>query len=48
MKTLVLAHVMIPSSDRIKSSDLETPAILEKFQVKEVVIRRFIAARMRD
>ena len=47
-QTLILAHVIIPSSNRVKPSELDSPTILEKFQVKEIIIRRFIAARMRD
>ncbi|KIM32860.1 hypothetical protein M408DRAFT_326578 [Serendipita vermifera MAFF 305830] len=48
MKTLVLAHITIPASKSISSSLLETPKVISKFNVREIVIRRFVAARMRD
>ncbi|KAG8829677.1 tRNA splicing endonuclease subunit sen2 [Serendipita sp. 400] len=48
MKTLVLAHVIIPPSRDIEPSLYDSPEILSKFKVKEVLIRRFVASRMRD
>jgi tRNA-splicing endonuclease subunit Sen2 len=48
VQTLVLVYVVIPSSSDVSSEMLLSPKILELYSVKEVIIRRFIAARMRD
>ncbi|EPQ56395.1 hypothetical protein GLOTRDRAFT_105309 [Gloeophyllum trabeum ATCC 11539] len=47
-KTLVLTYVTIPSRSRCHSVLLASPACLQFFTVREVVLRRFIPARMRD
>ncbi|KAK7687950.1 hypothetical protein QCA50_009169 [Cerrena zonata] len=47
-KTLVLAYVTIPSQSRISPSLLSSPACLPHYSVREVVLRRFVPARMRD
>jgi len=46
-KTLILTYVTIPSSKRLKVG-LDTPECLTQYSVREVVVRRFIPARMRD
>ncbi|KAG8854575.1 tRNA splicing endonuclease subunit sen2 [Tulasnella sp. 330] len=46
-KTLILAYVIIPSSKRLEVV-LDTPECLTQYSVHEVVVRRFIPARMRD
>ncbi|KAI0077732.1 hypothetical protein K474DRAFT_1595426 [Panus rudis PR-1116 ss-1] len=48
-KTLILAYVTIPSQSRLSETDLlSSPACLAHYSVREVVLRRFIPARMRD
>ncbi|TCD65903.1 tRNA splicing endonuclease subunit sen2 [Steccherinum ochraceum] len=47
-KTLVLAYVTIPSSSHVPHHTLSSPACLNHYSVREVVLRRFIPARMRD
>ncbi|KAF9462958.1 hypothetical protein BDZ94DRAFT_1260259 [Collybia nuda] len=47
-KTLILTYVTIPALSRVSSDTFETPACLKCYSVREVIIRRFIPARMRD
>ncbi|KAH0582964.1 hypothetical protein H2248_010859 [Termitomyces sp. 'cryptogamus'] len=47
-KTLILVYVTIPARSRLPLSILDSPACLEHYSVREVTIRRFIPARMRD
>ncbi|KZP26624.1 hypothetical protein FIBSPDRAFT_819308 [Athelia psychrophila] len=47
-KTLILAYVTIPARSRISPNSLSSPGCLAHYSVREVVIRRFIPARMRD
>jgi len=47
-KTLVLSYVTIPARSRLSSDVLNSPACLQHYSVREVVLRRFIPARMRD
>ncbi|KAF8582725.1 hypothetical protein K439DRAFT_1661631 [Ramaria rubella] len=47
-KTLILAYVTIPSSRRVSAAVLSSPACLAHYSVREVVLRRFVPARMRD
>ncbi|KAF5338645.1 hypothetical protein D9611_012806 [Ephemerocybe angulata] len=47
-KTLVLVYVTIPSRKRVSASVLESPACFTQYSVREVILRRFIPARMRD
>ncbi|KAL0953485.1 hypothetical protein HGRIS_004715 [Hohenbuehelia grisea] len=47
-KTLVLTYVTIPSAKRVSPEVLSSPACLAHYSVREVVLRRFIPARMRD
>ncbi|PPR01452.1 hypothetical protein CVT26_015085 [Gymnopilus dilepis] len=47
-KTLILVYVTIPSRSRLPQDMLLTPACLAHYSVREVVLRRFIPARMRD
>jgi tRNA-splicing endonuclease subunit Sen2 len=46
-QTLVLAYVTIPSIETVTQL-MELPACLAHYSVREVVVRRFIPARMRD
>ncbi|THU91491.1 hypothetical protein K435DRAFT_673986 [Dendrothele bispora CBS 962.96] len=48
MKTLILTYVTIPARSRISSDVLSSPACLAQYSVREVIVRRFIPARMRD
>jgi len=47
-KTLILTYVTIPSQSQHPSHLLSSPACLAHYSVREVVLRRFIPARMRD
>ncbi|KAG2011385.1 tRNA-intron endonuclease [Coprinopsis cinerea AmutBmut pab1-1] len=47
-KTLVLVYVTIPSKSRISTNVLNSPACFKHYSIREVVLRRFIPARMRD
>lgn len=47
-QTLIIAYVTVPSAKRCPPSALETPACLQLYQVHEVCVRRFLAARVRD
>ncbi|KAI0955099.1 hypothetical protein AcW1_006783 [Taiwanofungus camphoratus] len=47
-KTLILAYVTIPAQSRVQSSLIASPACLAHYSVREVIVRRFIPARMRD
>ncbi|EFP82567.1 uncharacterized protein PGTG_08763 [Puccinia graminis f. sp. tritici CRL 75-36-700-3] len=45
-KTLILVHVVVP--DEFETDDLDSPEILTKYIIKEIALKRFIPARMRD
>ncbi|MBW0523946.1 hypothetical protein O181_063661 [Austropuccinia psidii MF-1] len=45
-KTLILVQVIVPRQTEI--GDLDSPAVLTSYIVKEIALRRFIPARMRD
>ncbi|KAH9975894.1 hypothetical protein BGW80DRAFT_1295149 [Lactifluus volemus] len=47
-KTLVLSYVNIPALSRVSPSELASPACLKRYSIREVVVRRFVPARMRD
>ncbi|KAJ7743122.1 hypothetical protein B0H16DRAFT_1013982 [Mycena metata] len=47
-KTLILAYVTIPARSRVSVDVLNSPACLQYYSVREVTVRRFIPARMRD
>ncbi|TBU44003.1 hypothetical protein BD309DRAFT_66557 [Dichomitus squalens] len=47
-KTLILTYVTIPSSSRVSTDLLSSPACLAHYSVRDVVLRRLIPARMRD
>ncbi|KAJ6624971.1 hypothetical protein B0H10DRAFT_2319418 [Mycena sp. CBHHK59/15] len=47
-KTLILAYVTIPARSRLSPDVLKSPACLQNYSVREVTVRRFIPARMRD
>lgn len=48
LQTLILAYVTIPARSRISPALLSSPACFAHYSVREVVVRRFIPARMRD
>ncbi|KAK7445440.1 tRNA splicing endonuclease subunit sen2 [Stygiomarasmius scandens] len=48
MKTLILTYVTVPARSRLSTDVLSSPACLAQYSVREVVVRRFIPARMRD
>ncbi|RPD64261.1 hypothetical protein L226DRAFT_505843 [Lentinus tigrinus ALCF2SS1-7] len=47
-KTLILTYVTIPAQSRVSADLLSSPACLALYSVRDVVLRRFIPARMRD
>ncbi|KAF5361891.1 hypothetical protein D9756_002586 [Leucocoprinus leucothites] len=47
-KTLVLVYVTIPARCRVSLDVLQTPACLTHYSIREVILRRFVPARMRD
>ncbi|KAJ3576460.1 hypothetical protein NP233_g418 [Leucocoprinus birnbaumii] len=47
-KTLVLVYVTIPARSRVPLNVLQTPACLAHYSIREVILRRFVPARMRD
>ncbi|KAI0343120.1 hypothetical protein BDW22DRAFT_1356700 [Trametopsis cervina] len=47
-KTLILTYVTIPARSRINPALTSSPACLAHYSVRDVVLRRFIPARMRD
>ncbi|KAI0272687.1 hypothetical protein BC834DRAFT_1000712 [Gloeopeniophorella convolvens] len=47
-KTLVLSYVTIPALSRVSSTKISSPACFEEYSVREITIRRFVPARMRD
>ncbi|KAF5373245.1 hypothetical protein D9615_007437 [Tricholomella constricta] len=47
-KTLILVYVTIPARSRLSHDVLYSPACLKHYSVREVTLRRFIPARMRD
>ncbi|KAF8449073.1 hypothetical protein L210DRAFT_3388380 [Boletus edulis BED1] len=47
-KTLVLSYVTIPARSRVSEDVLSSPACFVHYTVREVVLRRFVPARMRD
>ena len=46
-KTLILAYVRIPSQDKMKGTN-DIHEIIKLYKVKEIVVKRFVAARNRD
>ncbi|KAG2122126.1 hypothetical protein DEU56DRAFT_832891 [Suillus clintonianus] len=47
-KTLILSYITIPAESRVSPNVLSSPACFAHYSVREVVLRRFIPARMRD
>ncbi|KAG9312942.1 hypothetical protein JVU11DRAFT_6377 [Chiua virens] len=47
-KTLVLSYVTIPARSTVPKDILLSPACFAHYTVREVVVRRFVPARMRD
>ncbi|KAF8972645.1 hypothetical protein BDZ97DRAFT_848568 [Flammula alnicola] len=47
-KTLILVYVTIPAKSRLSLDILQSPACFAHYSVREVTLRRFIPARMRD
>ncbi|KII85822.1 hypothetical protein PLICRDRAFT_700626 [Plicaturopsis crispa FD-325 SS-3] len=47
-KTLILTYVTIPAMSRVSTDLLGSPACFSHYSVREVTVRRFIPARMRD
>ncbi|KAI9464163.1 hypothetical protein HD554DRAFT_2026547 [Boletus coccyginus] len=47
-KTLILSYVTIPARSRVSDDILSSPACFAHYTVREVVLRRFIPARVRD
>jgi tRNA-splicing endonuclease subunit Sen2 len=48
LQTLILVYITIPARSRLSLNVLQSPACLTHYTVKEVIVRRFIPARMRD
>ena len=47
-QTLILVYVTIPAKFRLSLDVLLSPACLAHYSVREVILRRFVPARMRD
>ena len=47
-QTLILCYVTIPSSVLVPPEVLRSPKCLAYYSVREVTVRRFVPARMRD
>ncbi|KAH9967315.1 hypothetical protein BC827DRAFT_1173172 [Russula dissimulans] len=47
-KTLVLSYVSIPAISRLSIAELASPACFKWYVIREIIIRRFVPARMRD
>jgi tRNA-splicing endonuclease subunit Sen2 len=48
-KTLILTYVDIPKPlDAEEESKLEIDAILRRYKIREVVMKRWVSSRMRD
>jgi len=47
-KSLMIAYVTIPSMKRLSSSAMDSPEVFMEYTVREVTVKRFIPARMRD
>jgi tRNA-splicing endonuclease subunit Sen2 len=47
-KTLVLSYVTIPALSRLSVADLSSPACFKRYVIREIIVRRFVPARMRD
>ncbi|KAG9080745.1 tRNA splicing endonuclease subunit sen2, partial [Ceratobasidium sp. UAMH 11750] len=47
-KTLILVYVTIPPVETTPPKVLSTPECLQLYSVREVIVRRFVPARMRD
>ncbi|KIM82942.1 hypothetical protein PILCRDRAFT_819743 [Piloderma croceum F 1598] len=47
-KTLILTYVTVPAQSRVAPDILSSPACFAHYSVREVVLKRFIPARMRD
>ncbi|KIJ20828.1 hypothetical protein PAXINDRAFT_66761 [Paxillus involutus ATCC 200175] len=47
-KTLILSYVTIPARSRVSDAVLASPACFAHYSIREVVLRRFMPARMRD
>ncbi|KAF7294483.1 Myosin motor domain-containing protein [Mycena kentingensis (nom. inval.)] len=47
-KMLVLVYVTIPARSRVSPEVLRSPACLQYYSVREVTVKRFVPARMRD
>ncbi|KAI5999509.1 hypothetical protein EDD15DRAFT_2386336 [Pisolithus albus] len=47
-KTLIMSYVTIPARSRVSDAVLSSPACFNHYSVREVIVRRFIPARMRD
>ena len=48
IQTLILTYVTIPAQSRVNSEGLASPVAFAHYSIREVVLRRFIPARMRD
>jgi tRNA-splicing endonuclease subunit Sen2 len=47
-KTLVLSYVTIPALSRLSVGELSSPACFKRYTIREIILRRFVPARMRD
>jgi len=47
-KTLILSYVTIPALSGLSVAELSSPACLRRYVIREVIVRRFVPARMRD
>ncbi|KAF8310093.1 hypothetical protein DL93DRAFT_2214408 [Clavulina sp. PMI_390] len=47
-KALMIAYVTIPSWKRVPLDKLHSPEVITQYSVREVTVKRFVPARMRD
>ncbi|KAF9511378.1 hypothetical protein BS47DRAFT_1346894 [Hydnum rufescens UP504] len=47
-KSLMLVYVTIPAMKRVPLESIDSPAVLQEYTIREVTIKRFVPARMRD
>lgn len=48
LKSLMLVYVTIPAIKRVSLEKIDSPAVLQEYTIREVTIKRFVPARMRD
>jgi len=47
-KSIILVYITIPAISRVSLSSLDAPSVLKEYTIREVPVKRFAPARMRD